>query len=164
MTTKERLVTREESQVTKRERHVTTREGLVTTREGQVTTGEGLVTTREGAFLACLNRILPLPALTFSVPRRMTWLRPSNWLQVGARERFPALVGPFLHFHRPARQRGFSAAKNTEVFITADRSSGRFLDPSFVNLVSRTQIEIDELLRREKLSGESVGNAGIPAA
>lgn len=104
MTTRERLVTREESQVTTREglvttreNQVTTRERLVTTMEGQVTTGEGLVTTREGVFLTCLNRILPLPALLFSVSCCVTWLRPSNWLQAGATARFPALVGAFLH-------------------------------------------------------------------
>ena len=120
MTREERQVTTREELMTTREGQGTTREELVTTGEGQVTTREGLVTTGEGAFLACLNRILPLPAHTFSVPRRMTWLRPSNWLQVGATTRFPASVGPFLHFHRPARQRGFSAAKNPEVLITKD--------------------------------------------
>ena len=76
---------------------MTREEGNVTMKERLVTTREGQVTTEEGAFLACLNRILPRPSLTFSVSRLMTWLSLSNWLQFSAAALFPALVGAFLH-------------------------------------------------------------------
>ena len=137
---------------------MTREKGNVTTKERQVTTREGQVATEEGAFLACLTcpYVFCVPFHDLAAPLELA----PGWRDSA----FPAPCGGVPPPHRPARQRGFSAAKNPEVFITADRSSGGLPDPSFVNLVSRTQIEIDELLRREKLSGESVGNAGIPAA
>ena len=104
-------VTREEGNVITKERQVTTREGLVTTGEGLMITREGQVTTEEGAFLACLNRVPPLPALTFSASRLIALAAPLELTPDWRDSAFPGLGGGVPPSHRPARQRGFSAAK-----------------------------------------------------
>lgn len=84
-----------------------TKEGLVNTREGQVA-------TEEGAFLACLTcpYVFCVPFHDLAAPLELA----PGWRDSA----FPAPCGGVPPPHRPARQRGFSAAKNPVVFITED--------------------------------------------